>query len=197
MSTGDTFDEGEWRQELLAHRRQKDEFFASNRQSPIPADERSAFDGLSYFDPDAAFRVAADLELVTADDTITLETTVDTEVEYERVARLHFEVAGGEHTLVAYRQAGQQPGERDGSEDASTLFVPFRDETIGQQTYEAGRYMEFQVDGRIEEAETTTLDFNLAYHPFCAYNEVFACPLPPRENWLDVAVTAGEKLPEA
>lgn len=202
MSTSDAFDEDEWREELLGYRGQKDEFFAVDRQSPIPADDRSGFDGLSYFDPDFDFRVKADLELVGGGDTITLETTVDTEMEYERVARLHFVVDGEECALVAYRQADDQTDERseeeaDGGDGSVTLFVPFRDKTTGQQTYGAGRYLEFHVEGDVEAVETVTLDFNLAYHPFCAYNEAFACPLPPRENWLEVPVEAGEKLPDA
>lgn len=210
MNASDAFDVDEWREELLDYRRRKDEFFASDRQSPIPADDREGFDGLSYFEPDPSFRVEADVEVVDGDDTITLETTVDTEMAYERVARLHFGVRGEDRTLVAYRPADEggddQPdtGADDGIEEQGggrdgqvTLFVPFRDKTTGQQTYGAGRYLEFHVEGDPGTVETVTADFNLAYHPFCAYNEAFACPLPPRENWLEVAVEAGEKLPDA
>ncbi|WP_255151632.1 DUF1684 domain-containing protein [Halorarius halobius] len=182
----DEFDEAAWRRELESHRETKDEFFASNRQSPIPAEEREAFDGLSYFDPDAGYRVTAAVEPVEGDDTVTMDTTVDTELEYERVARLRFELGGEERTLVAYQQV-------DGRGDS--LFVPFRDKTTGQQTYPAGRYMEFELDGDVHEADEVPLDFNLAYHPFCAYNEAFACPLPPEENWLEVEIEAGERLP--
>jgi len=38
------------------------------------------------------------------------------------------------------------------------------------------------------------LDFNEAFNPLCAYNTGFACPLPPRENRLPVAIRAGEKI---
>jgi len=37
------------------------------------------------------------------------------------------------------------------------------------------------------------IDFNLAYNPFCAYNDGYSCPLPPGENWLQVPIRAGEK----
>ena len=37
-----------------------------------------------------------------------------------------------------------------------------------------------------------TLDFNRAYNPYCAYNDAWRCPLPPSENWLAVAIRAGE-----
>jgi hypothetical protein len=204
MHTTDDFDEDAWRAELEQYRERKDDFFANDRQSPIPADQREGFDGLRYFDPDPAYRVAADLVPDESDETVVMDTTVDTQQEYERVARLEFELDGEALTLVGYAGVG---------EDGGSLFVPFRDKTTGQQTYGAGRYMEFEVDdgarrapdsasdsdtraGAVEDAEAVTLDFNLAYHPFCAYNDAFACPLPPEENWLDVAVEAGERLPE-
>ena len=72
-------------------------------------------------------------------------------------------------------------------------FVPFRDKTTGQQTYEGGRYIEFESDRDLETGDEIVLDLNLAYSPFCAYSETFACPLPPEENWLDVVIPAGEK----
>jgi len=40
-----------------------------------------------------------------------------------------------------------------------------------------------------------TIDFNLAYTPFCAYNEAFSCPLAPKENWLSCIILAGENEP--
>ncbi|MFB6119343.1 DUF1684 domain-containing protein [Halosegnis sp.] len=185
--SSDEFDETAWRRELQRHRERKDDFFASNRQSPLPREERAEFDGLAYFSPDPEYRVEANVEPLDSAKTVMLETTVETEQEYERVARLGFEVNGERTTLVGYTSA-------DG--DGTSLFVPFRDKTTGQQTYGAGRYMEFETEGDIREAATVTLDFNLAYHPFCAYNDAFACPLPPEENWLDIAIEAGERLPE-
>ena len=41
-----------------------------------------------------------------------------------------------------------------------------------------------------------TIDFNLAYNPFCAYTDAYSCALPPHENWLDVAIAAGELVYE-
>jgi uncharacterized protein (DUF1684 family) len=41
------------------------------------------------------------------------------------------------------------------------------------------------------------LDFNFAYNPSCAYDERWSCPLPPAENRLAFAVTAGERAPAA
>ncbi|MFQ3318620.1 MAG: hypothetical protein ACI8UR_000491 [Natronomonas sp.] len=221
------FDVDAWREELESYRAQKDEQFANARASPLPPEERDGFDGLDYFAPNPDFRVAATIELVDSDETVTMETTVDGEQLYERAARLRFELedASGEtaeHTLVAYQRIDYEGGVASDASDPSTdadasvgesLFVPFRDKTTGQQTYSAGRYMELHTegasqsdansssgegteprDGQLNDGATVPLDFNLAYSPFCAYSDAYECPLPPRENWLEVAVPAGERF---
>ena len=202
------FDVDSWREELESYRAEKDDQFAASRQSPLPPDEREAFDGLEYFEPDPDYRVAATVELVDSDETVTMETSTEGEQLYHRAARLHFEVpdADGEPTeatLVAYQRVDH---------DGGSLFVPFRDKTTGQQTYPGGRYIELHHegasrsdansssgersdprDGEFENQSEVPVDFNLAYSPFCAYSEAYECPLPPRENWLEVAIPAGER----
>ncbi len=73
---------------------------------------------------------------------------------------------------------------------SDTLFIPFKDKTNGKETYEGGRY----IDAEIMADYKMILDFNMAYHPSCAYNDKFICALPPRENTLDIEVHAGERL---
>jgi uncharacterized protein (DUF1684 family) len=201
------FDVDAWREELHSYREQKDEQFANARASPLPPDEREDFDGLEYFDPAPDYRVAATVERDESDETVTMETTADGETLYERTARLHFEVpsASGEiteQTLVAYQRVDHDGGFASDASEASTdadasvggsLFVPFRDKTTGQQTYPGGRYMELHYEEALEDEATVPVDFNLAYSPFCAYSDAYECPLPPRENWLEVAIPAGER----
>jgi len=70
------------------------------------------------------------------------------------------------------------------------FFLPFVDSLAGSETYAAGRYLEPEPlpGGHF------LVDFNIAYNPYCAYNEMWSCPLTPAENRLKVAVRAGEKL---
>ncbi|WP_338728248.1 DUF1684 domain-containing protein [Haladaptatus sp. DJG-WS-42] len=175
------FDADQWASELEAHREEKDQFFRDHKQSPVAPENRDQFDGLQYFPPDPAYRINATATVHDDPDTVSLETTAGPEVEYERSLTLSFEVRDDEFTLAAYRQ-GDGP-----------YFVPFRDKTTGQQSFQYGRYMEFETDHAVEDGDVLTLDFNLAFNPFCAYSDAFTCPLPPRENWLDVVITAGEK----
>jgi uncharacterized protein (DUF1684 family) len=70
-----------------------------------------------------------------------------------------------------------------------------RDRTSGKETYGGGRYLDAEPSSVKEQQ--ITLDFNTAYHPYCAYNEGFTCPIPPAENLIPVAIMAGEKLEKA
>jgi uncharacterized protein (DUF1684 family) len=76
--------------------------------------------------------------------------------------------------------------------DTGDFFIPFKDKTAPTETYGGGRYLDLP----LKNAKNNQLrvDFNLAYNPFCAYNEDFACPIPPAENTLPIRIEAGEKL---
>ena len=92
-------------------------------------------------------------------------------------------------TLQVYRLLDLP--ERSGGDG---LFLPFKDQTTGKETYAAGRYVD--LDG--PDDGPFVLDFNLAYNPSCAYGEPerFQCPVTPAENRLPIAVTAGERGPD-
>jgi uncharacterized protein (DUF1684 family) len=78
------------------------------------------------------------------------------------------------------------------------LFLPFRDATNGTETYAAGRYVLDAVKsadlGGNAATGTLIIDFNFAYHPSCAFDPRWACPLAPPENRLDLPIRAGERL---
>lgn len=183
MNAGEPFEESRWRSELEDHRRRKDEFFAEHPHSPIPQSERPGFTGLDYYPPDPDYRLEAMVTSHTDPERVTMETTTGEEQVYERVVTLSFELDGRTVDLAGYR-----PLEDDGE-----LFVPFRDETSGDTTYGAGRYLEVDADRPLADGDRIVVDFNMAYSPFCAYNDAYTCPLPPTENWLEVAIEAGER----
>lgn len=164
--------------ELEEFRQGKDEFFRSDSMSPIPPAERASFRGLAYYEPSEALVFDVAPEPYDPVETATMQTSDGRARTYERWARLPFEVDGRALALTVYRDP------EDGG-----LFLPFQDETSGGETYGAGRYLELPVleDGRVR------LDFNYAYHPFCAYSPEYSCPLPPPENRLPVAIRAGER----
>ncbi len=72
------------------------------------------------------------------------------------------------------------------------LFLPFTDLTSGEESYAAGRYIDLIFDDILDNK--VIIDFNKAYNPYCAYvSGKYNCPIPPRENSLNVAILAGEK----
>ncbi|RQG93230.1 DUF1684 domain-containing protein [Natrarchaeobius halalkaliphilus] len=186
------FDVDQWQTELEDKRTEKDEFFTEHPQSPIPPERRESFEGLEYFEPDPAYRVTATVETDEDPAVVLMETTAGREMRYLRVAALEFdlergdgELRDGTFELAAYQL--ESPNEEP-------LFVPFRDKTTGQQSYEGGRYMELASDRTLADGDEIVVDFNLGYTPFCAYSETFDCPLPPEENWLEVTIPAGERF---
>ena len=78
----------------------------------------------------------------------------------------------------------------DPIEEGNKLFVVFGDATSGNETYPAGRFVYCD---KPDENGKTVLDFNKAYNPPCAFSPYATCPLPPKQNILPIAITAGEK----
>lgn len=159
-----------------ASRSHKDEFLRRGPQSPLPPELQRDFGGLAYFEPDPSMVFTLMPE---ADDgaELIIDTSDGQQRVYKRAAIVSLEV-GGEPVRLALYDAGH-PG----------YFLPFRDATSGRGTYGAGRYLDIEPN----KDGTVTIDFNLAYNPYCAYNDAYSCPLPPVENWLQVPIEAGEK----
>jgi uncharacterized protein (DUF1684 family) len=177
----------------------RDELFRDHPQSPLPSDERARFGGLSYFDYDPTYRLTASVELTDpADDPhasdppagglLRLPSSGAEQFSFRRIgtARLSGPLAGA--ALPLFWMSGYAGG----------LFLPFRDATSGGATYGAGRYLLDTVKGADQGGDwrngVLTLDFNLAYHPSCAYDPRWNCPLAPPESRLAIAVNAGERL---
>jgi uncharacterized protein (DUF1684 family) len=163
--------------DLQAFRTEKDDFFRDHPQSPLTAEQRRGFRGLGYFPERGDLRLEVRAEELNPKERIEMQTSTGDVQVYHRHSRFHFQVDGEPAELTIY-------------EGEHGFFLPFVDALAGQETYPAGRYLEPEPlpDGRF------LVDFNLAYNPYCAYNERWSCPLTPFENRLKVPIRAGEKL---
>jgi uncharacterized protein len=168
---------------LAWFRAQKDALFREHPQTPLTPTDRASFSGLSYWPYDAEARVVARFEPEEQQ-----APGVGAEVAFVRIGRLHFTYRGERLQLGAHWIEGYAGG----------LFVPFRDATCGSETYGGGRYLLDTIKsadlGSDLQTGTVVLDFNYAYHPSCAYDPRWLCPLAPPENRVAVAVRAGERL---
>lgn len=141
------------------------------------AKTRTGFAGLDVYPVDPAWRIHARFEPHPPGKTIDIANVLGMLEPQPSPGAVVFERDGREHRIEALDNG-------DGS-----LFLIIADRTSGRETYGAGRfvYTDAPVDGHVD------VDFNLAVNPPCAFNEYSTCPLPPPENRLDLAVTAGEK----
>lgn len=163
--------------DLLEFRKMKDDFFAHDGQSPLTPGQKKGFKGLRYFPPNPALNLEVSVQEYPDKQHIQMQTTTGDIQEYQRYGSFSFMVDGQSAELTIYHSE-------------SGWFLPFVDSLASKETYPAGRYLEPELleDGRFR------VDFNLAYNPYCAYNEYWSCPLTPFENRLKVPIRAGEKL---
>jgi uncharacterized protein (DUF1684 family) len=90
--------------------------------------------------------------------------------------KLIFKVDKEECTILPFREG-------------EVFFIIFADKTNGKDTYGTGRFLYVN---RPDAKNKVILDFNKAYNPPCAFSPFATCPMPPRENILNVEITAGE-----
>ncbi|MCA1900474.1 MAG: DUF1684 domain-containing protein [Chloroflexi bacterium] len=163
--------------DLESFRAEKDEFFARHPQSPLTREQRRNFRGLNYFPENKALSLEVKVQEFPVKEEVEMQTTTGNAQTYRRYGKFKFAVDDTEAELTIYQ-----------SEHG--FFLPFVDSLAGSETYPAGRYLEPEP----LPGNHFIVDFNLAYNPYCAYNEMWSCPITPAENRLRVAIRAGEKL---
>jgi len=138
---------------------------------------RLEFKGLNWFPVDESYRVAAHLEAFPEPKELMVPNVLGGHFKMKSPGRLRFSLQGQEYSLQPVVQ------------DDGSLFIIFRDASNLRETYSAGRFLDADkpVEGK------TTLDFNKAENPPCAFTHYATCPLPPEGNDLPVAIRAGEK----
>ena len=163
--------------ELTEFRKIKDDFFKNDPQSPLDRAQRSTFSGLNYYPENPYLHFDVALEKAEKPEHIIMATSTGDQQEYMHVGQIRFTVNGRETLLQVYI-----------SETGRDYFIPFMDATAPDETYGAGRYLEPDDLG----GGNLRVDFNLAYTPYCAYNDNWSCPLPPLVNRIAVRIEAGE-----
>jgi uncharacterized protein (DUF1684 family) len=163
--------------ELMEFRKAKDDFYAHDAESPLTEQQKQDFEGLHYFPENTELRFELSLEKLASPQEIQIPTSTGGFRSYQRLGIIRFQIEGQDAALTIYT-------------DENGYFLPFVDSQAGKETYPAGRYLEPELlpNGKV------WVDFNLAYNPYCAYNDTWTCPLTPPENRLIIPVRAGEKL---
>ena len=166
---------------LKIFREKRDRFFKEDPSSPLKESSRKKFEGLIYYPIDLKYAMTGAIEKYPTEPKpiyVTLPTNKERGRKYVKYGRFKFKWKGKEYALHIYRPLG-----------GGELFLPFKDKTSEGETYLKGRYLYIEPvpGGKV------LVDFNRAYNPFCHFNEKYTCPFAPEENWLDIAIRAGEK----
>ncbi len=165
-------------------RKQNAEFKDASK-SPLKKKDLKNFKGLDFFKFDSTYIVDANLKRTPNSKWFNMKTTTD-RVSKERIfGIITFELKGAKYHLNVYQ--GKESLQTEDSKD--DLFLPFLDDTNGNESYGGGRYINLT----IPKGDTMTVDFNTAYNPYCVYNEKYSCPIVPRENYIATEVKAGVK----
>ena len=166
---------------LARFRAGRDLLFREHPDSPFAPERRATLAGLPWWPHDPALRFEAAVEPLPPEPRVATGLAGE-EFPLQRIGRVRLPVGNLDVYWIAVYGGG--------------IYVPFRDATAGIESYGAGRYLLDTIKGADlgGHDDRLVLDFNYAYHPSCAYDPRWSCPLAPRSNWLAVSIRAGERL---
>ncbi|MEP7028891.1 MAG: DUF1684 domain-containing protein [Candidatus Eisenbacteria bacterium] len=165
-----------WRSQFLGDQQKwKDEF--QGEFSPLPEDRRATAEGPTFYPFAVEWRLSGDLQRLTVQKFDRMPATRGKTQDYLEYGKIPVTSNGDTVTLMVYRPL----------DHPEQFFIPFHDATNGSETYAGGRYV--HLDSL--DVHRWVLDFNKAYNPYCAYDSVWICPLPPPSNTLPFPVRAG------
>jgi len=170
-------------EQTLEARTGKDAWMRDDPSSPFNHEKHPVgFSPLHYFEPDSEWVFQSKLTVMAKPEPITIFDTKGRERAGDLYGSLTFKHDGRTHQVRVYRMV---------IPDGHYYGIWFTDRTTGDSTYEVGRYLDFEFSADSEHLYT--LDFNGAYNPYCAYSPAHGCAIPREEDFLDLAIVAGEK----
>ncbi len=172
--------------EVLNYQKNLNTEYLTEGKSPLKENELAIFKGLNFYNYNPDFVVLATLERLPNEKPFKMAISSGKTQNYIRYGILKFKINEKDFQLEVYQNLNLIANE----EYKNYLFLPFIDLTSGAETYGAGRYL----DITIPENDSIWLDFNKAYHPYCAYTAGYSCPITPDVNFLEIDVTAGVKF---
>jgi len=151
--------------------------------SPFKRDSSIKFEPLKYYDVDPAFVFKSKLFLYANQDTVVTQGTKGDVRKVVKIGFVNFRHDGKTYKINVYHGVSRT--------GISYHTIWFTDKTTGDETYGVGRYIDFELHKNPDFVYT--IDFNLAYNPYCSYSALYSCSMPTKEDYIDLAIKAGEK----
>ncbi len=170
--------------ELDKFRTEKNIEFRDSSYSPFNRKSKVEFHSLKYFDANFGFVLTGNLIENEIKDTVKVFGTKGEERKSVRYGVLKLQNEKNKFDVKVYESLG-----RDGITKYYSIW--FTDKTTNNESYGVGRYVDFELNKNVNFVYT--VDFNYAYNPYCAYSSEYSCAIPTKEDYLDIAIEAGEK----
>ncbi len=169
--------------EIEAFQNQLNKSYGDTAESPLLPEDFKQFLSLDFFPVNLSFRVNAILIKDSVSTSFGMQTSTLRKPKYRKYGDVEFIIHGHNFRIPVYQNIEliSNPEYKD------YLFFPFTDLTNNDQTYGGGRYLDLKIPAN----NTLVLDFNQCYQPYCAYNHKYSCPIPPRENFINLRIEAG------
>lgn len=168
-----------------AYQKQLNSEYADPAESPLTHEDLTTFTSLEFYPVDMKYCVVAKFIRTPEEKPFAMPTTGARTPPYVKFGEVHFLLEGKVCKLDVFQSVDLVKIDKY----KYHLFLPFTDLTSGDESYGGGRYIDLEQPS----GDTIIIDFNTAYNPYCAYNHKYSCPIPPRQNDLDVEVRAGVK----
>lgn len=160
--------------------------YADPNNTPLSAKAKKTFKGIHFFPFSDKYVVNAKFVRTPNEKPFQMSTSSGMRKTYIKYGEVYFTIDGKEYKLNVY----QSQELLQSADYKDYLFIPFTDATSGHETYEGGRY----IDLSITNSDHMVINFNKAYHPYCAYTDGYNCPVPPAENTLPIKIEAGVRF---
>lgn len=151
--------------------------------SPFNFKGKVEFHDLKYFDVDPGFVFKSKLTEYNPKDTVTIYGTKGEARTAVRYGYVVFNYTGKDYKVNVY-QGSTKSGD-------TYYSIWFTDLTTNKESYGVGRYIDFEKSD--DPDFVYTVDFNLAYNPYCAYSPNYSCAVPTKEDFIPIEIRAGEK----
>ncbi len=164
-------------------REAKNEWMKNDSSSPFNKKDKIEFHDLNYFDVDSDFVFKSKLYPYSPKDTITVLGTKGDERKMVRYG----------YFMINYDKKDYKVNFYEGNIKSGEKYytISFTDKTTNKETYGVGRYIEMELN--TDSNHLYEIDFNLAFSPYCSYSPNFSCAIPTKEDFIPIAINAGEK----
>jgi len=179
-----TAEEKKYIEEINNKRQEKDDYMNNDSTSPFNDKTKINFESLHYYSPNPDFVFKSKLNEYEQKDSITIFGTKGEERKVIQYGYVSLNYNNKEYKVNVYK------GESNTGETYYSIW--FTDKTTGEETYGVGRYIDFELNP--DKDFIYTIDFNLAYNPYCAYSPDYSCAIPTKEDHIDLYIEVGEKI---